>query len=127
MERADSQWVAHQRHRDGIDGATRSVGIGGIRFIWNRFAEVASSGASQRYGSASLRSAAFEQVAIGPKGNFVVEVGTLESERPPCFYDARDDPVRCNEKVAWTHFAPAQVVGALLLILKWALTRPFDR
>src|SRR6267154_5112322 len=97
MEGANSKWVAHVRHRNGIDGAKRSVRIRGIRFIWKRIDKVASSCASRRYSSPSLRGAALEQVAIRSHRNFVVEVGALEPERPACLYDAGDDAVRCNE------------------------------
>src|SRR5882724_1261769 len=100
MERANSQWVAHVRHRNGIEGAKRSIRIRSVRFIRKRFDKVASSGASRRYSSPSLRGAALEQVAIRSHRNFVVEVGALEPERPACLYNAGDDAIRCNEMIS---------------------------
>src|SRR5882724_9745769 len=100
MERANSKWVAHVRHRNGIDGAKCSIRIRIIRFIWKRFDKVALSGASRRYGSPSLRGASLEQVAIRSHRNSVGEVGALEPERPACLYDAGDDAVRCNHACA---------------------------
>src|ERR1700736_4282918 len=97
MERANSKWVAHVRHRNGIDGAKRSIRIRSIRFIWKRFDKVASSGAPRKYSSPSLRGASLKQVAIRTHRNFAVEVGALEPERPACIYNARDDAVRCNQ------------------------------
>src|ERR1035438_4619038 len=97
MERLDSKWVAHLRHRNGIDGAKRPFGIRIIRVIGKRLDQVASSGASRRYSSPPLRGASLEQVAIRPHRDFVVEVRAMEPERPACLYDAGDDAVRCDE------------------------------
>src|SRR6267154_4362046 len=99
MERANSKWLAHVRHRDGIDGAKRSIRIRSIRFIRKRFDKVASSGASRGYSSPSLRGASLEQVAIRSHRNSIVEVGALEPERPACLYNAGDHTVRCNEMI----------------------------
>src|SRR5271157_2401750 len=97
MERADSKWLAHVRDRNGIDGATRSVGVRSVRFARNRFVEMASPGASRGHRRASLRGASLEQIAIRSHRNSFIEVGTVEPERPPGLFNAGDDPVRRNE------------------------------
>ncbi len=72
-------------------------GVRSIRFAGSRFVEMASSGASRRHSSASLRSAALEQVAIRSHRNYFVEVGTVEPERPASLYNAGDDIIRRDE------------------------------
>src|ERR1700722_20398612 len=68
------------RHCNGADGAECFAGFGIVRLAGDRLDQMARARPARRCGLVAFRSAALEQVAVGPDGDIAVEVGTLEPE-----------------------------------------------